>query len=55
MLAIVRKAHILVKFRILQASRVPEFAVLGNRTAIRQGLIEPLQVERALQHKVGFL
>ncbi len=38
--------------RILGASRVPEFAVLANRTAVRQGFIEPQQVQRALAYKV---
>nr|XP_031864219.1 uncharacterized protein CI109_000131 [Kwoniella shandongensis]KAA5531291.1 hypothetical protein CI109_000131 [Kwoniella shandongensis] len=36
---------------IQAASRVPEFAVLANRTAVRKGFIEPLQVQRALGHK----
>ena len=39
--------------RILQASRVPEHAVMANRTMVRQGLIEPVQVQRALNHRVG--
>ncbi|KAK8858599.1 hypothetical protein IAR55_002828 [Kwoniella newhampshirensis] len=36
---------------ILAASRVPEFAVLANRSAVRQGAINPVQVQRALGHK----
>ena len=39
--------------RILQASRVPEHAVMANRTMVRQGLIEPVQVQRALTHRVS--
>lgn len=42
------------KGRILQASRVPEHAVMANRTMIKQGLIEPVQVQRALNHRVSF-
>jgi hypothetical protein len=38
--------------RILQASRVPEHAVMANRTLRNQGFIEPVQVERALNHRV---
>ncbi|ORY24308.1 hypothetical protein BCR39DRAFT_547390 [Naematelia encephala] len=36
---------------IQSASRVPEFAVLANRSAVRQGIIEPAQIQRALGHK----
>ncbi|KAK1925541.1 hypothetical protein DB88DRAFT_484264 [Papiliotrema laurentii] len=36
---------------ILGASRVPEFAVLGNRTIVRHGYLEPQQIQRALAHK----
>ncbi|WVR06354.1 hypothetical protein IAU60_003385 [Kwoniella sp. DSM 27419] len=36
---------------ILQASRVPDFAVLANRTAVRQNTIDPALVQRALTHK----
>ncbi|WRT67803.1 uncharacterized protein IL334_004777 [Kwoniella shivajii] len=36
---------------ILQASRVPDFAVMANRTAVRQRIIDPKQVQRALAHK----
>ncbi|CAD6569098.1 MAG: hypothetical protein TREMPRED_005046 [Tremellales sp. Tagirdzhanova-0007] len=36
---------------ILKASRVPEFGLLAHRTVMRKGLIEPLQVQRALQYK----
>ena len=39
--------------RILKASRVPEFGLLALRTVMRQGLIEPLQVQRALQYGVS--
>lgn len=47
--------HQLIRYRIQSAFRGPEFAVLGNRTAVRQGFIEPLQLEQALQHKVGLI
>jgi len=40
-------------FRILGASRVPEFAVMGNRTIVRRGFLEPQQVQRALAHEVS--
>ncbi|WVF69152.1 hypothetical protein IAT40_003927 [Kwoniella sp. CBS 6097] len=36
---------------ILQASRVPDFAVMANRTAVRSRTIDPKQVHRALAHK----
>ncbi|WWD04851.1 hypothetical protein V865_002922 [Kwoniella europaea PYCC6329] len=36
---------------ILQASRVPGFAVNANRTLVRQKIIEPVQVKKALEHK----
>ncbi|OCF43564.1 hypothetical protein I317_02582 [Kwoniella heveanensis CBS 569] len=36
---------------ILQASRVPDFAVMANRTAVRNRMIDPKQVHRALAHK----
>ncbi|WWC70734.1 uncharacterized protein I206_104685 [Kwoniella pini CBS 10737] len=36
---------------ILQASRVPSFAVNANRTITRQSIIEPLQVEKAMAHQ----
>ncbi|WWC88699.1 uncharacterized protein L201_003612 [Kwoniella dendrophila CBS 6074] len=36
---------------ILQASRVPSFAVNANRTLVRQKIIEPIQVQKALEHK----
>ncbi|WVQ96654.1 hypothetical protein IAU59_003760 [Kwoniella sp. CBS 9459] len=36
---------------ILQASRVPDFAVMANRTAVRNRTIDPKQVHRALAHK----
>lgn len=39
--------------RILDASRVPEFAVISNRTIMRHGYMDAQQVQRALQHKVG--
>jgi hypothetical protein len=39
--------------RILSASQVPEFAVLANRTAVRQRLIDPVQVQRALNFRVS--
>lgn len=38
---------------ILQASKVPEFAVMANRTMVRDGVIEPVQVQRALNHRVS--
>lgn len=38
--------------RILSASRVPEFGLLSNRTIMRQGIIEPVQVQRAIDFKV---
>ena len=39
--------------RILDASRVPEYAVMGNRTIVRHGFLEPQQVQRALGHRVS--
>ena len=39
--------------RILNASRVPDFAVKGNRSIVRQGVLEPGLVQRALDFKVS--
>ncbi|KAI9632051.1 uncharacterized protein MKK02DRAFT_21065 [Dioszegia hungarica] len=36
---------------ILSAFRGPECAVLANRTAVRQGIIEPAHIQMALDHK----
>ena len=41
--------------RILGASRVPEYAVLGNRSIVRHHSIEPQQLERALASRVCHL
>ena len=38
--------------RISLASRVPPFGVAANRTIVNQGMLEPLQVQRALDYKV---
>jgi len=42
-----------LNFRILQASKVPEHAVMANRTIRNHGTMEAVQVERALNHRVG--
>lgn len=47
------ECSILTGSRILQASKVPEHAVMANRTMIRQGIVEPIQVQRALNHRVS--
>jgi hypothetical protein len=38
--------------RILSASRVPDFAVVANRSIIRQKTLDPYQVQRALSRQV---
>lgn len=44
----------LLILRILQASKVPDFAVLANRTIVRGGYIEPEQIQRAISYPVCY-